>query len=430
MKKQLLANNIASAGSIFWRVIGLLLIPAALIGWWGPVRYGEWIYLMSLPTLLAVADLGFADAAASQMTMEIAKGNTAEAIKIFQTICAITFTLSMLLVVAGVPLLFLKHLKIGLTEFGADELKAAFAIVCLTSLLILSKLFLACLRAGQFYAPSTLIYDVIQFMEGVGILCAAYAGREFLFCAMVAVSIRAINVAFLATFIARRMHWLPWGFKFIDFKKARELLPPALAAMAIPTALALNFQGMIWISGSAIGPAAAATLATVRTASRVIIQLVGIFSRAAMPIYSASVAVNNTSSRGVIERVMRILLVTALAPGCLLFGLFGRQFVGLWTRGHIDPPTNFVWMMAVVAMLHGSWVFRANLLVSINRHVRFGGVLVIITFSFILLGWPSAELFGLDGVAGNLIGLELVTLLALMLLGRPPGALTMVNSVT
>jgi len=54
--------------------------------------------------------------------------------------------------------------------------------------------------------------------------------------------------------------------------------------MAMPVALALNFQGMIWIAGSTIGPAAAAVLATVRTASRVIIQLIGIFSRAAMPI--------------------------------------------------------------------------------------------------------------------------------------------------
>jgi O-antigen/teichoic acid export membrane protein len=428
MKKQMLANNIASAGSIFWRIIGLLLVPALLISWWGPTRYGEWIFLASLPTLLAVADLGFADAAASQMTMEIARGNRSEAIKIFQTISATTLGVSVALTLFGIPLLFFRHLQIGLVEFDADALKAAFVLVCLSSLLILSKLFLSCLRAGQFYAASTLIYDAIQFMESVGVLCAAYAGKSFLFCALVALAIRGINVAFLVAFILRRMSWLPWDFKSVDFQTFHDLLAPALAAMAIPTALALNFQGMIWIAGSAIGPAAATVLSTVRTASRVIIQLVGIFSRAVMPIYSASVAVNNESSREMVERILRLLLLFALVPGCLLFGLFGRQFVSLWTRGNVDAPSRFVWMMGVVALLHGCWVFGANLLVSINGHVKFGGALVLITCAFTLLGWPSAKFFGLDGIAGNLISLELMTLIAFMLLNRSARLPTMVSS--
>ena len=55
-----------------------------------------------------------------------------------------------------------------------------------------------------------------------------------------------------------------------------------------------------------------ADLATVRTASRVVIQLVGIFSRAAMPIYSASVAIDNQRSRDIIDGIMRLLLLFLL----------------------------------------------------------------------------------------------------------------------
>jgi O-antigen/teichoic acid export membrane protein len=426
--REMLANNIASAGSIFWRIIGQLLVPAALIGWWGPTRYGEWVYLISLPTLLAIADLGFADAAASQMTMEIARGNRTDAIRLFQTICVITFAVSAALVLAGLPLLFIKRFRIGLAEFDTESLRTLFVLVCFSSLLIASKTFLACLRAGRLYAESTLIYDAIQFMESVGILCAAYAGKGFLFCALVAFSIRVINVAFLVTCIRWGMSWIPWDFKSVDLKTSRDLLAPALAAMAIPTALALNTQGMVWIAGSVIGPAAAATLATVRTASRVIIQLVGIFSRAVMPIYSVSVAVNNENSRETIERIVRLLLLFVLLPGCLLFGLFGRQFISVWTRGQLDVASTLVWMMALAALLHGQWNFNANLLVSINGHVRFGGALVLITCVFTLIGWPSAELFGLNGIAANLIGLELFALVAFTLLNRSSRALIMVGS--
>ena len=169
-----------------------------------------------------------------------------------------------------------------------------------------------------------------------------------------------------------------------------------------------------------MGPAAAAALATVRTASRIVIQLVGIFSRAAMPIYSASVAVNNQRSREVIDRIMRLLLLFLLLPGCVLFGVFGRDFVGLWTHGHLDPPSTFVWLIAAGALFHGCWAFSANLLVSINRHVRFGLAVVIVTCVMTPMAWPAAEFFGLNGIAVTLIGLELATLLAFVALNDRP----------
>ncbi|KJC49468.1 hypothetical protein UP09_07145 [Bradyrhizobium sp. LTSP885] len=420
MKREMLANNVASAGSIFWRIIGQLLLPPILLALWGPDRYGEWIFISSLPTLLAVADLGFADAAASQMTMEIAKGQQFEAARIFQTILAMTIVLCVGLIVAAVPLLYLDHFEIGRVQLDSDALSATFLIVCYSSQLILSKLFLACLRAGRHYAESTLIYDAIQFLEGLVVLWAAYAGKTFFVCALLYVCIRTVIVAYLVLLIVWRMRWLPWGLGAFEWGTFRRLLAPALAAMAMPIALAMNFQGMIWIAGSAIGPAAAAILATVRTASRVVVQLVGIFSRAAMPIYSASVAVNNERSREMIDRIMRALLVFLLLPGCAVFGLFGRQLVELWTHGHVNPAPLFVWLIAIGALFHGCWAFSANLLVSINRHVRFGFALAVITCVFIPIAWPAAKLFGLEGIAVTLIGLELATLAAFVALSGQP----------
>ncbi len=416
MKKEMLANNTASAGSIFWRILVQLLIPPALIVWWGAERYGEWLYITSLPTLLSVADLGFSDAAASLMTMEIAKGNRSEASRIFQSISAMTLVMCVLLIVAGLPLLFIDRLKIGMAQFDEEALATAFIFVCYSSLLVLSKLFLSCLRAGRRYAESTLIYDALQFLEGVGLLGAAYLGKSFVFCGFVYLTLRIVNVAALVAMILRTMRWLPWGVSLFDMRAIRELLPPALAGMAMPVALALNFQGMIWIAASAIGPAAAAVFSTVRTASRVIIQMIGIFSRAAMPIYSASVAVNNERSRDIIERIDRLLTYFLLIPGCVAFGLFGRQLVSIWTRGHIDPSAVFVWLIAMSALFHGLWVFKTNLLISINKHVKFGVAVVLLTSVFTLLGLPSAMFFGVNGLAADLVVLEFATFIAFVLL--------------
>lgn len=422
MRKEMLANNIASAGSIFWRTVAQLMVPAALIAWWGPTRYGEWLYVAVLPGVLAVADLGFSDAAASQMTMEIARENKVEATRIFQTIFALTLMLCIGIILAGIPLLLLDHLEIGAVRLDRELLETAFVIVCYSPMLILSKLFLSVLRAGRYYAESTLIYDAVQFSESIGVLCAAYAGKTFLVCAMVTLVIRATNIVVLIGLIVRRMGWLSWGFRLFDRNMVRVLLAPALAAMAVPMALAFNFQGTVWVAGSCIGPGAAAILSTVRTASRVVIQIVGVFSRAAMPIYSASVAVKNERSRYIIERILRLLLLFLLAPGCILFGIFGRQLVGIWTHGHVDPSPIFVWLMAVAAFLHGCWSFGTNLLVSINRHVKFGVALVTVSSVFFPLGLLSANLFELNGIAAYLVMLELATLFAFLLLSSQPGS--------
>ncbi|MGY3146026.1 O-antigen/teichoic acid export membrane protein [Bradyrhizobium sp. USDA 3397] len=416
MKRELLANNVASAGSIFWRILVQLVIPPSLIAWWGADRYGEWLFITSLPLLLSVADLGFADAAASRMTMEVAKGNRDEASRIFQSIFALTGAICFALAASGSLLLLVGHLTIGKASFGEESLRAAFLFVCYSALLILSKLFLACLRAGRRYAESTLVYDALQALEGVGLLICAYTGRSFVFCSLVYVLMRLINIVALIGMIRGWMNWLRWGLELCSWETVRELLSPALAAMAMPVALALNFQGMIWIVGSSLGPTAAAVLSTVRTASRVIIQLVGIFSRAAMPIYSASVATNNARSLDIIQRVDRVLMLVLLFPGCAAFGLFGVQLVGLWTHGHIVPDASFVWIIAAGALFHGLWFFRTNLLVSINKHVKFGWALVGLTLAFTSLGIPSVKLFGMTGVATNLLALEFATFIAFWIL--------------
>jgi len=69
-------------------VIQLVSVPI-LIGHWGLEQYGVWLLISAVPVYLSLADLGFAQVGASDMTMRIARGDRDGAQVSYHTIFAI-----------------------------------------------------------------------------------------------------------------------------------------------------------------------------------------------------------------------------------------------------------------------------------------------------------------------------------------------------
>ncbi len=413
MIRALILNNVASAGSIFWRIVVQIAMPPLLLSIWGVDKYGEWLLITTIPTLLAITDFGFSDAAAAEMTMEIAKGNRESARRIYHSTFLLVLAVSLAACVLGLGLFLFDSLKLGEVEFRREAITAIYIFIVYACLLIVSRFFLGALRAGGQYAYSTLLYDAIQFAESLPLLLIAYMGGSFVECALGLFVLRILNVVMLIFLQKQKVPWLPIGWQYAERSEIRRLFAPAIGAMAIPLTLALNFQGMVWIAGSLIGPAAAAMTGTVRTASRVIIQLAGIFSRAAMPLYSMSVASADDKAQTLIKNINKLLNVLLLIPGCVLFAIYGRELVLVWTHGKIAADPVFVALMAAAAALHGLWYFRSNLLLAINRHTQFSFILFFFTLISLPMGILFAKLWGVQGLGASLVILEGLCLTAM-----------------
>jgi O-antigen/teichoic acid export membrane protein len=416
MRRVLFFNNIASAGSIFWRILTQLLVPPILITMWGVGQYGEWLLIAAIPLFLSNADFGFTSAASSDMTMEVARNNQKLVNAVFQSIYVLTVCLSLLIVIVSSVLLWPDQITIGSLIFTKSSLLAAYCFSYYTAFVFVSKLFLGCLRSGRGYAFSTITYDIIQSFEDFSLVVAAYCGLSFAKCAMIITLIRIINVVVLFFIVRQRMPWLKFGLEYARLAEIRRLLVPAFAALAIPLALAFNFQGMVWIAGVFISPAAAAILNTTRTASRIITQLIGIFSRAAMPIYSASVATEDESAGKIIVELNSFLTVFVLLPGCALFAVFGAQVIALWTHGLIVPSWTLVALVALATTFHSVWYFYSNFLLSINRHVRLAVLMTPLTLIFLVIAVPASRGFGIDGIAATTAALEIAIVIGCFVL--------------
>lgn len=416
MKRQLLLNNIAAGGSQVWRVIGQLLVPPLLLKFWNIDKYGTWVLITTIPGLIALADVGFTDAAAADMTMHVARGDRVSAGEVFQAAFLISVMTAAAVVLLSAPVGMFVAAKFPGDESGLSLSVAA--LILYAALCLFTKFQLGALKAGGIYAASTLGYDFIQFGESVLVVISAWRGGSLAACALSLLAVRALNIAFLHALQRRTMPWLRYRVTRTSVTQVRRLLVPALAAFSIPLVLAANIQVTTWVAGLLGGAAAAATLVTVRTASRVLVQVVGIFGRAAMPLYSTEFAAGNLNSIRLINRLNVALLLGALLPGCLAFALFGPRLVAFWTHGGVAPEAGLVWAMAIAAFFHAAWYYRVLLLLSVNKHISVSLALFAITAIGLAVCAPVTWAFGLTGCGAAIAAIEMCTFAAYLWLSR------------
>lgn len=415
LKKRLLSNGIASAGSIAWSALIQLISVPALTHVWGVDVYGQWLMLITVPTYFALSDLGFTAAATSRMTMSFAVGDNDEVQGTFQSLWALVLGASVFLVsVVPALALLIGWMYDPVSSFVRNYGWAIYSLLAYSAGVLCSRAILAAFRSTGNYALGTIIYDAIQFMEGVAVIVAALYGCSLSECAAAYFVVRLLNVGIGVAVLAKVEPWIKVGFDRATKTCIKELVAPAFSAMAIPAALAINLQGVVLVAGYIIGPYAVAILGPVRTASRITIQLIGIVNRASMPEFSSAAALNDKSALRKIIRLNLRSIVLVLLPGAVVFGLAGSYLVGKWSLGNIDPPIPFVAIVALSMFVHGVWFFASNLLVSVNAHGRFGRVLLPVSVVGMFFSFGLTFLSGLNGLGISLVVTEFLILLAML----------------
>lgn len=411
LRKRLVNNGLASAGSIAWSALAQLISVPILTYVWGVERYGEWLMLITIPTYFALSDLGFTAAATSDMTMANARGDRRCVQGTFQSVWMLVLLSSLTILVLASPLLWSAADGSDAGSAGWQRHGSALFLLVVYSVAVLcSRVVLSGFRSTGNYAIGTYIYDAIQFLEAAFALLAAYFGADFVTCAGIYALTRILNFIVSYVVLMKLTPWLRLGLHHARLAEVKRLVSPAFAALAIPTALSINLQGTLLIAGYILGPVAVAILGPVRTASRITIQIIGVINRSSMPEFSSAAA---KKDRDAIKKIVSLnvrSVVYFLVPGALAFAMLGGYLISIWSLGAIVPDPVFVCIVAVSMFIHGVWYFASNLLVSTNNHGRFGKALLPASMLGIAMGLVLSRYFGLNGLALSLVFSELVAL--------------------
>lgn len=361
---------------------------------WGVEGYGIWVMLTALPTYLAMSDFGFSTAATNDIAMKMAVAEREQANETLHSVWLLN------LVAAGAMLLLAAVGGLALLATRFAEYAATGAVlVAYTAAALLSRVPLGGFRGTGFYTRGTLIYDAIQFVEGLACVAAAAFGGGFLAAALALLAGRLVNLAVLCADFRRTVSVLPLGIRHATRATLKRLLAPALASLTIPVALALNMQGVALVVGALISPTATAVLATSRTVSRIAVQAISAINRALVPELSAAHARGDHAAAAKIHRINALVLAGIVLPAAVGFVWFGAPAIALWTGDRIDPPVEVLAGLGVAMLFHCIWFFGTNLLSATNRHGAMAGGLLTAAIGTVALAALVAPGFGLAGAA-------------------------------
>jgi len=388
-------------GKISVALVQLAMVPALATSWGLPL-YGQWLLLVTVPTVLAVSDLGFGSAAGNRLIGEVARGDINAARVTFQSALVVVLVCSAttLAVILGISALLPSRLLAvsgGMDAQAAREVLMVFGFYGVA--LMQSALFIAVVRAYGRFALSTSFEATVLLAEGLTVIAVALSGGTPLNAACGYLVVRTLGVAGHVMLARHCAKWLVLGFRDATRARMSELLRPALAAMVMPLAQAGYLQGTALAVGAAAGAAAVPVFTSLRTLSRAVLQFVMAVNVPVLPEFTAE------HSRGNLSWIRRTTgaLTTfngfAGAIGGLALFFSGKSLLDLWTRGAIEAPQAMIYLTAVSLFAGAIWTPMSYFLLAVNRHESFAYTFGVAACLTIVLSYFLVRHWGITGAA-------------------------------
>ncbi|WP_162789527.1 polysaccharide biosynthesis C-terminal domain-containing protein [Altererythrobacter sp. ZODW24] len=407
-------------GKLVGALIQLALVPVLALQWGLPL-YGQWLMLSAIPVFLAASDFGFSTAAGNRIIAEVAKADRDEALVTFQSAWSMIIGISAVtLVIAAAVVAYLPSSILAVDGgMNADDARTALAILCLYGIISLQIfLFAAVARSEGRQAQSISLIATIQLVEGLSVLAIVWFGGSPLDAAIAYLAVRSAGLLAHVILSKRFARWMRLGSKKASGDRVRMLFRPAFAAMLLPLGQAGFLQGTAIAIGAAGGAAMVPLYTSLRTVSRVGLQIMSTFVIPLMPDFTAAFAQENHG------RVARIGgLVAALNVICgVIFGfiiaVFGADVLRVWTGGAIQPPQLMITLTGIAAALAVVWNPLGNLLLAINRHEAYSYVFVIGAALSIGMTYVLVGSMGVSGAAAAGVALEALMLVTIIISTR------------
>ena len=406
-------------------VVQLAGVPLLLHAW-GHQVYGEWLILFAVPSYLSMSDLGFTQSGANRMTALAAARDHAAALRIFRAlgVLVIVALVGGLMLTAALVRLMPLGDWFSLRVLGGD---AARLVVTLLAAEVFVRLLDGWLHAGfrasGDYALHKGMSSSVRLVQHVALWGVALTGGGPVGAALAFLAVRASSIPLIGLLLFRRHPWLRGTRGRVQMRQLRPLLRPAIANTAMPAAQALQIQGSTLVVGAALGPAAVVVFSTLRTLTRLVVQLVTVLNNAAEPEMAAAYG---KGDEGLLRSLFVSTLHFALWAGLIAaagLAVLGQPVVHIWTHGRVAfDAALFGWLLAsaVASLL---WAPGLAVLRAANRHVRAAAMFVL----------AAAVSLGASAWLGQLthsvaaIGAALLTTDAAMLLTTLPAASALSN---
>ena len=414
LKKNVIMNFGANAfGQAVTVLIQLASVPIYL-KYWGVKEYGEWLILSAIPTYIGLSDVGFASAAATEMTVAYSRGEMAKARQIYQSIWTLITFISTMIGVAMCLIL----MNIDITRFlsinvmNQEDAKLTLLVMVVYVLIGLQANILnAAFRSVGRYAFVTFFGNIVRLGEWFGAVLTIFLGGKAPEVAVAMLCVKAIGTFFIYRVAETNIVNLNIGWGDASYKTIRFLFKPAITYMAFPMGLSLNLQGMVLVVGAILGPTAVVIFSTYRTLTRTLVQFVTLLNYSAWPEISAAYGEKKIELIMNLHRKVSGATLWIALLSVVFISITGDWIVKTWTHASFQSNHLLLLTMLVVSFVNVLWQTSWVVLVATNRHIELGLIFIGCTLATLFLSVCAGKMFGLIGVGIVLILCEIPMLI-------------------
>lgn len=389
-------------------IVQLGSVPLLLHAW-GAAKYGDWLLLSAVPAYLTFSDLGFGDASGSDMSMRVAAADHKGALETFQSSWVLVTTVSLAaLLLAGVFAWWIPW-QVWLKLSSVSSLEAAKVLIILGAYVGVSQqngVVESGYRSDGNFASGTFWIVMLRLAETVAATVTAVLGGSLLAVAVTYFLVRCVGTIGYALYLRRLSPWIEFGIRHARLKTIKSMAAPALGFIAFPLGYALTLQGFTIVIGAMLGPVAVVAFSTLRTLSRMILQVMTVIKHALWPELSRAFGEGNVAlARTLHRQAWRATLGLSLL-GAVFLWIFGPFLYGLWLHHAVPFEAACFHLLLAVVVVNSLWEASAVIPMSINGHFRIALLYSATALASLGLAWILIPHLGIVGAALALLAAD------------------------
>jgi len=396
-------------GQLINAVIQLAGIPI-FIHSWGVELYGEWLILSAFAMYLSSSDIGFSTVAANEMTMQVSRGDRAEALVTFNSTWIFITSVSLVVGILLLPVIY----YLPVEQWFSFRHQTHSQVVPVVILLILhvlvglqTRLMIAGFRCDGHYAFGILLSHVLRLCEFSAVIISVYFGATPVIAALIFFGVGFLGMFGIRIFLAKRSHWINYDYRQASFKEIKRLARPAFTFMAIPSGMLLKDQGMITVLGITLGPAAVTVFSTVRTLVNAGYQFMSMINQSVWPEISIAYGAKDLQLARKLHRQaygasfwLALLFVVAM--------FFSAEWIiSVWTMGKIIPQSLFIHLMLMSLFVESLWSSSSIVAYAINKHEKLAVYYLCLAGLCLMIAVLLVPIVQLNGAALSLLTLNI-----------------------
>jgi O-antigen/teichoic acid export membrane protein len=401
-KKSVFQNSIAGGWAKISSILLMLLQIPMLLSALGVEEYGRWLVISSFPTWLALANLGFGNVAANEISMAVGAKDFIKAREAYSTALALTILLGFF----GTTLFAIISFRIEWHElvnvYSSRQTELSYAMIWLVSSLFLS--FSAEVFGGRFRAvrkthEAILINSFRPWMDLLLMFLILQYSKSFDYIAFSTFCSTILYLFVFQLFSRKAAPSLNFSMYKVQWKLFRKYFNKGIAFQAMPFGNAILYQGNIMIVQSTLGSAAVVLFGTVRMLIRSISQMLDLVNIVIWPELSILIGSGELSKAARLHRIAVGIATLMSFLGVLFLSIFGSSLYEFWVGKSINLPQHLLIIFLFPVPFYALWFTSCIVPLACNKHEGLAVVYLTACSISAIACYGLSLTFGIEGAA-------------------------------